>query len=187
MELPVIQPGRPRATAPPIFEKIGIVGLGLIGGSIALAARRALAEVAGDRRRHEGRARDGDAAARDRRRRRRPDRAGRGRRGDSRGAGPAEHRAPRRARRCGAHAGGRDRHRQHEARDRRGGASAAAALHVCRRPSARRRGDEAVSSMRAPICSSGRPWLFTPTGDGAGAARREAVGVRARARRRAAT
>ncbi len=27
------------STAPPIFEKIGIVGLGLIGGSIALAAR----------------------------------------------------------------------------------------------------------------------------------------------------
>ncbi len=39
MELPVIQPGRPTAGAPPIFEKIGIVGLGLIGGSIALAAR----------------------------------------------------------------------------------------------------------------------------------------------------
>lgn len=35
-ELPVIQPGPP---APPIFEKIAIVGLGLIGGSIALAAR----------------------------------------------------------------------------------------------------------------------------------------------------
>jgi prephenate dehydrogenase len=39
MELPVIQPGHPRASAPLIFEKIGIVGLGLIGGSIALAAR----------------------------------------------------------------------------------------------------------------------------------------------------
>jgi len=39
MELPVIQPGRPAAGAPPIFEKIGIVGLGLIGGSIAMAAR----------------------------------------------------------------------------------------------------------------------------------------------------
>jgi prephenate dehydrogenase len=39
MDLPVIQPGRPRADAPLIFEKIGIVGLGLIGGSIALAAR----------------------------------------------------------------------------------------------------------------------------------------------------
>src|SRR3954464_14370535 len=41
MELPVIQPGRPARPAgqPPIFEKIGIVGLGLIGGSIALAAR----------------------------------------------------------------------------------------------------------------------------------------------------
>lgn len=38
-ELPVIQPGRPAASAPPIFEKIGIVGLGLIGGSIAMAAR----------------------------------------------------------------------------------------------------------------------------------------------------
>jgi prephenate dehydrogenase len=39
MELPVIQPGRPRQGQPPVFEKIGIVGLGLIGGSIALAAR----------------------------------------------------------------------------------------------------------------------------------------------------
>jgi prephenate dehydrogenase len=35
-QLPVIQPG---AGQPPIFEKIAIVGLGLIGGSIALAAR----------------------------------------------------------------------------------------------------------------------------------------------------
>ena len=40
MDLPVIQPGRAAAGAPPIFEKIGIVGLGLIGGSIALAARQ---------------------------------------------------------------------------------------------------------------------------------------------------
>ena len=42
-ELPVIQPGppgRPKAGAPPIFDKVGIVGLGLIGGSIALAARQ---------------------------------------------------------------------------------------------------------------------------------------------------
>jgi prephenate dehydrogenase len=39
MELPVIQPGRRRERQPPIFDKIGIVGLGLIGGSIALAAR----------------------------------------------------------------------------------------------------------------------------------------------------
>jgi prephenate dehydrogenase len=38
-QLPVIQPGRPAEGQPPIFEKIGIVGLGLIGGSIALAAR----------------------------------------------------------------------------------------------------------------------------------------------------
>jgi prephenate dehydrogenase len=40
MELPVLQPTRPAAGKPPIFPKIGIVGLGLIGGSIALAARR---------------------------------------------------------------------------------------------------------------------------------------------------
>jgi prephenate dehydrogenase len=40
MELPVIQPGRAVQGQPPIFEKIGIVGLGLIGGSIALAARQ---------------------------------------------------------------------------------------------------------------------------------------------------
>src|SRR6185295_16069411 len=39
MELPVIQPGRRTDGAPLIFEKIGIVGLGLIGGSIALKAR----------------------------------------------------------------------------------------------------------------------------------------------------
>src|SRR3954469_1313546 len=40
--LPVIQPGRPLPStgAPPVFEKIGIVGLGLIGGSIALASRQ---------------------------------------------------------------------------------------------------------------------------------------------------
>src|SRR5438046_7616031 len=38
-DLPVIQPGRPREAEPPIFGKIGIVGLGLIGGSIALRAR----------------------------------------------------------------------------------------------------------------------------------------------------
>lgn len=40
MDLPVIQPGRTAIGEKPIFEKIGIVGLGLIGGSIALAARQ---------------------------------------------------------------------------------------------------------------------------------------------------
>jgi prephenate dehydrogenase len=39
MNLPVIQPGRPIERQPPVFQKIGVVGLGLIGGSIALAAR----------------------------------------------------------------------------------------------------------------------------------------------------
>src|SRR6476661_466988 len=38
-QLPVIQPGRPREGQRPIFDKIGIVGLGLIGGSLALKAR----------------------------------------------------------------------------------------------------------------------------------------------------
>jgi len=39
-ELPVIQPGaRQQPARPPIFDKIGIVGLGLIGGSLALKAR----------------------------------------------------------------------------------------------------------------------------------------------------
>jgi prephenate dehydrogenase len=38
-ELPVIQSGARGAGTPPIFEKIGIVGLGLIGGSIALKSR----------------------------------------------------------------------------------------------------------------------------------------------------
>ncbi|MGB7220372.1 MAG: prephenate dehydrogenase/arogenate dehydrogenase family protein [Vicinamibacterales bacterium] len=40
MQLPVLQPNRPTGGRPPIFERIGIVGLGLIGGSIALAARQ---------------------------------------------------------------------------------------------------------------------------------------------------
>jgi len=40
MDLPVIQPGRAATSEAPIFEKIGIIGLGLIGGSIALAARQ---------------------------------------------------------------------------------------------------------------------------------------------------
>jgi prephenate dehydrogenase len=39
MEIPVIQPGRKHEGQTPIFQKIGIIGLGLIGGSIALAAR----------------------------------------------------------------------------------------------------------------------------------------------------
>lgn len=39
-QLPVIQPDNGPA-APPVFEKVAIVGLGLIGGSIALAARHA--------------------------------------------------------------------------------------------------------------------------------------------------
>jgi len=40
MMLPVIQPSRQAEGQQPIFDKIGIVGLGLIGGSIALAARQ---------------------------------------------------------------------------------------------------------------------------------------------------
>jgi prephenate dehydrogenase len=39
LDLPVIQPGRRTTGDPPVFRHIGIVGLGLIGGSIALAAR----------------------------------------------------------------------------------------------------------------------------------------------------
>lgn len=38
-QLPVLQPGR-NPGHPPIFQRVGIVGLGLIGGSIALAARQ---------------------------------------------------------------------------------------------------------------------------------------------------
>ncbi len=38
-QLPVLQPGR-LPGQPPIFQRVGIVGLGLIGGSIALAARQ---------------------------------------------------------------------------------------------------------------------------------------------------
>lgn len=37
--LPVLQPG-PASSAPPIFERVAIVGLGLIGGSLALAVRQ---------------------------------------------------------------------------------------------------------------------------------------------------
>ena len=37
--LPVIQPTGPQTSAPPVFEKVAIVGLGLIGGSLALALR----------------------------------------------------------------------------------------------------------------------------------------------------
>ena len=38
-QLPVLQPGRASGQTP-VFERVGIVGLGLIGGSIALAARQ---------------------------------------------------------------------------------------------------------------------------------------------------
>jgi prephenate dehydrogenase len=37
-QLPVIQPGK-QPGQPPVFQRVGILGLGLIGGSIALAAR----------------------------------------------------------------------------------------------------------------------------------------------------
>src|SRR5207248_3301239 len=37
-QLPVLQPGK-NAGQTPVFQRVGIVGLGLIGGSIALAAR----------------------------------------------------------------------------------------------------------------------------------------------------
>lgn len=40
MDLPVIQPGASHAVEPPVFNRVGIVGLGLIGGSIALACRQ---------------------------------------------------------------------------------------------------------------------------------------------------
>lgn len=39
MQIPVVQPGREDAGQAPLFQKIGIVGLGLIGGSLALASR----------------------------------------------------------------------------------------------------------------------------------------------------
>src|SRR2546423_5124829 len=38
-DLPVIQPRDARLGQPAVFDRIGIVGLGLIGGSIALKAR----------------------------------------------------------------------------------------------------------------------------------------------------
>ncbi|MGE5361760.1 MAG: prephenate dehydrogenase [Bacteroidales bacterium] len=38
--LPLVRPGPSPTADPPIFEHIGIIGLGLIGGSIALASRR---------------------------------------------------------------------------------------------------------------------------------------------------
>src|SRR5436305_2981005 len=39
-DLPVIQPRDARQGQPAVFDRIGIVGLGLIGGSIALASRQ---------------------------------------------------------------------------------------------------------------------------------------------------
>ena len=40
--IPLVRPGSgPASAGPPIFEHIGIVGLGLVGGSVALAARQA--------------------------------------------------------------------------------------------------------------------------------------------------
>jgi prephenate dehydrogenase len=38
-QLPVLQPGK-LPGQPPVFQRVGIIGLGLIGGSIALAARQ---------------------------------------------------------------------------------------------------------------------------------------------------
>src|SRR6476661_644995 len=37
-QLPVLQPGK-NPGRPPVFQRVGVVGLGLIGGSIALGAR----------------------------------------------------------------------------------------------------------------------------------------------------
>jgi prephenate dehydrogenase len=39
--VPLVRPGPGPAPGPPLFQHIGIVGLGLVGGSIALAARQA--------------------------------------------------------------------------------------------------------------------------------------------------
>ena len=156
MELPSFNPAG-RATQTPIFEKIGIVGLGLIGGSIALAARQIwpTSLVIGvdnkDVLETAMRLHAIDVAADD------LDRAGRSRPGDPRRAGAAEHRAARRARRERPAAGGRHRHRQHQARDRRrrarrcrrGSPSSAAIRSAARR--------SAGSSTRVPISSRGGP------------------------------
>ena len=152
-----------RSAQPPIFEKIGIVGLGLIGGSIALARARAVAGLARHCRRQQGRARDGDAAARDRRRRRRSDRARRGRPGRS------SRRRASRTSRCSrelddnvAAAGGRHRHRQHEARDRRGRASLPPRFTFI---GGHPLGGAAQGGLEhaRPDLFRGRPWLLTPT------------------------
>ena len=149
MELPVIQPGRGAAGQPPIFAKIGIVGLGLIGGSIALAAREIwpAALVIGvdnkDVLETAMRLHAIDVAA-----------------DDSIVLAEADLvilAAPvrqniallARARRERPAAGGRHRYRQHQAGDRRGGAGAAAAVHVRRRPSARRRRRERARARAA--------------------------------------
>ena len=118
MSLPLIQPGRPLATQDLVFDKIGVVGLGLIGGSIALAARQVWpgALVIGvdnkDVLETAMRLHAIDVAADDLHRPRR------GRCRDSVGTRAAECRATRRARRQRPHPGGRDRHRKHEAVDR---------------------------------------------------------------------
>lgn len=42
-QLPVLQPGK-LPGRPPVFQRVGVIGLGLIGGSIAIAARQAWPE-----------------------------------------------------------------------------------------------------------------------------------------------
>ena len=169
MELPVIQPGAlPRAAEPPIFQKIGIVGLGPDRRLDCARGAAALAVVARDRGRQQGRPRDGDAAARHRRRGRRSDRAGRGRPGDPGRAGPPEPRAARcrstrtsgsrRSSPIPAARSGRSSTRRSACRP--GSRSSAGIRSAGRRP--------AGLEHARPDLFKGRPWLFTPASDATG-------------------
>ncbi len=166
-QLPMLRPEK-NPGQPPIFQRVGIVGLGLIGGSIALAAREIWpgALVIGvDRKDVLERAmvlHAIDVAADD---------AGRPRRSGSRDSGRAHSAEPRdspRAARQRHGIGCRHRHRQHEARGRRGCRVAARSIYVHRRPSAGRRGSRWHRSraprhvQRAPVAVHARQGCTMP-------------------------
>ena len=162
-----------------------IVGLGLIGGSIALAARAHLADAPRDRRRPQGRARDGDGAGRDRRRGRRPGRRSR-RRDLVVLAAPVRQNIVCLRELAELSEPPRHRRRQHEAGDRRGGA------RRCRHGFTFVGGHPLAGAARGGLEHArgrsvrGRPWLFTPPSRAPARRTRAAAGVRARRSGRAA-
>ena len=140
--------------AQPPFPRIAVVGLGLIGGSIAFAARRAWPSthvVAIDR---EPVLQGGGRPAGDRRRRRRPRRHRRRRSDRAGGARSAEHRAAPADRRARLTLHGRHRCRGNQANDCRGRDGACRAGDVRRRASAWRRGTRRIRVRhRQPVRS----------------------------------